>query len=119
VEREARDEPKIAARVASLAVLREKFPAIFDIDQPVPLAIGASTQIEAALGPDSAEAAHAVARWWTSGPRYLAEVAAEGSMRWNLDGTPAGDVTDEHTAIAAERLAALRKQSAPIPEQKA
>ena len=42
---------------------------------------------------------------------YLAAVAAPGSRRFNLDGTDAGEVSDDHRAQAAatfaEKLAAV------------
>lgn len=44
-------------------------------------------------------------RLWCGSERYLKALAAEGSRRYELNGTPAGAVSDEHRAAAKEELA--------------
>ncbi|HET9123133.1 MAG TPA: ProQ/FINO family protein [Acidiferrobacteraceae bacterium] len=87
--------------------LTAAFPAVFDVRNPRPLAIGCRQQIAAALG----KAEHRVGQllWdkWLNRLDYLAAVAAPGSRRLNVDGSDAGEVAKEHRTYAAARLAAL------------
>jgi sRNA-binding protein len=93
---------------ATLAILRERFPAGF-CDPPVPLAIGARQAIRAELRNEiPAQALHFAMRFWTSQDEYLAAVAA-GEARRNLDGSIAGEVDARHREQAAEALAKRRR----------
>jgi hypothetical protein len=87
---------RIAQRVADLALCRERFPAVFDLARPVPLAIGVHKTLAAIL---SHVRAKYLVIWWTRHPAYVAAVAAGGS-RYNLDGTEAGEISEEHRAVA-------------------
>lgn len=72
----------------------------------LPLAIGVRTQTIADRPKHiSSNALQIARRRWCGSPRYLAKVAAQGSMRYNLDGTVAESVSDEHRAAAQEALA--------------
>ncbi len=90
--------PPLIERLAAM------FPATFDFHAPVPLATGIEQQITTALGIHPKLASTVLSRW-TSRVNYLAAMAAPGSRRFNLDGTDAGEVSDDHRAFAAELLA--------------
>ena len=75
-----------------------------------PLAIGIHKQIRAALSPaPSLRTVRAAMRLHTRAPEYLRALAARGSQRHHLDGSPAGEVSGEHRAIAAAMLATLSR----------
>jgi hypothetical protein len=88
------DDDRIARRVTTLAAMQAAFPLVFDIDMPVPLAIGVHAQVRDALG-ISDEAASDALRWWVQRAAYRAARTA-GGPRYGLDGEPAGEVSDEH-----------------------
>ncbi len=68
-----------------------------------PLAIGIDKQLFAALPDLSKKAVRLAMRSHTISTRYLKEME-KGSQRFNLDGTPAGEVTDENRQHAGEQL---------------
>jgi hypothetical protein len=90
--------------------LAAMYPTTLNMHAPLPLALGINQDIANALGIHP-HAAHAVLARWTSRMNYLAAVAAPGSRRFNLDGTDAGEVSDDHrgqaAATFAEKLAAV------------
>jgi sRNA-binding protein len=47
-------------------------------------------------------------------PKYLLALAAEGSVRFNADGSVAGPVSDEHRAAARAALADIAKKAAAV-----
>jgi hypothetical protein len=104
-----RIDRRIAARMASLARVRELAPTVFDLDAPLPLAIGAHDQLTG-LGL-SAEAVGGLLRWWTRRRAYHAALAKGGS-RYNLDASVAGPVSDEDQAHAGRKAAAPHHASA-------
>jgi sRNA-binding protein len=53
--------------------------------------------------------------WWTRRSDYLRAVAAPGSQRFNLDGTVAGEVSDQHRADTATALTAPKGKPKPKP----
>lgn len=105
----AAERQRIAWRVADLALCRERYPALFDPDHPVPLAIHIhkSGRLGQLLG---IKRAKRLLDWWTSQPAYVAAVAA-GGQRLNLDGSSAGEVSPQHCAVAQ---AALLSRAQPI-----
>jgi hypothetical protein len=96
-------DAEIAERVATLARAKAMFPAVFG-DEPKPLAIGTGAKLREALNV-SEQAIGLMMVWWVTRPDYTRAVAAPASQRWNLDGTVAGDVSDEHRADAIDALA--------------
>jgi RNA chaperone ProQ/FINO-like protein len=90
--------------------LAAMYPIPFNMHAPLPLALGVTQDIAKALGIHP-HAAQAVLARWTSRMNYLAAMAAPGSRRFNLDGTDAGEVSDEHrahaAAIFAEKMTAV------------
>ena len=97
---------RAAARNANLAELRARFSIVFDPDHPLPLALHVHRQLRAALGVPRSQVADLL-EWWTAQPSYIAAIAA-GGMRWNLDGSEAGEISDEHRAHAEKHLKATR-----------
>jgi hypothetical protein len=63
-------------------------------------------QLRAALGAPRSQVIDLL-EWWTAQPSYIAAIAA-GGMRWNLDGSEAGEISDEHRAHAEKQLKATR-----------
>jgi sRNA-binding protein len=96
---------------------------LFHADRPLPLAIGVHKPLGELLG---GKRAKRLLEWWTKSPAYVAAVAA-GGCRYSLDGSEAGQVTEEHRAIAIgmRDARALRQsgtgtgaagtQAAPVP----
>ena len=76
-----------------------------------PLAIGIDKQVFAQLPDVSKKALRLAMRSHTISTRYLKEME-KGSQRLNLDGTPAGEVTDENRLHAAELLRERFKKQA-------
>lgn len=68
-----------------------------------PLAIGIDKQLFAALPELSHKALRLAMRSHTMTTRYLKEME-KGTQRLNLDGSPAGEVTDENRQHASELL---------------
>ena len=76
-----------------------------------PLAIGIDKQVFAQLPEVSKKALRLAMRSHTISTRYLKEME-KGTVRLNLDGTPAGEVTDENRQHAAEQLRERLKKQA-------
>jgi ProQ/FINO family len=101
-----RIDRSIAARVISLATLRELAPAVFDADKPVPLAIGVHEQLTE-LGLSAKETGDLL-RWWTRRHEYYTALARGGS-RYNLDASVAGPVGTEDQAHAGRKASEPRR----------
>lgn len=76
-----------------------------------PLAIGIDKQVFAQLPEVSKKSLRLAMRSHTISTRYLKEME-KGTQRLNLDGTPAGEVTDENRQHAAELLRERFKKQA-------
>jgi ProP effector len=76
-----------------------------------PLAIGIDKQVFAQLPDVSKKSLRLAMRSHTISTRYLKEME-KGTQRLNLDGTPAGEVTDENRQHAAELLRERFKKQA-------
>jgi ProP effector len=98
-------------RMDDLAQCRERFPALFDADHPVPLAIGIHKQMGKVIG---LKRAKRLMGWWTNWKPYIAAIAA-GGVRYNLDGSEAGPVTEaqrEHARSALKITEPSREEAA-------
>jgi len=85
-------------------VLLKDLQARFDVFRNFsPLAIGIDKQVFAQLPELEKKALRLAMRSHTISTRYLKEME-KGTVRLNLDGTPAGEVTDENRQHAAELL---------------
>lgn len=76
-----------------------------------PLAIGIDKQVFEALPELSKKSIRLAMRSHTISTRYLKEME-KGTQRLNLDGTPAGEVTDENRQHASEQLRERFKKQA-------
>lgn len=76
-----------------------------------PLAIGIDKQVFAQLPDVSKKSLRLAMRSHTISTRYLKEME-KGTVRLNLDGTPAGEVTDENRQHAADQLRERFKKQA-------
>jgi len=100
-----------AAR-AALAVLCERWPLCFKLDDRKPLKVGIFADIVAALGV-GAPPRHVIGaalRAYTQPPAYLGSMVI-GAARIDLDGTPAGIVTEAEAVDAKARLEAQTRKS--------
>lgn len=83
--------------------LKERFPALFGSSpKPLKLRIQADIQ-ERAPGVFTKQALSAFLRRYTGGTAYLIALS-RAKHRFDLDGQPAGDLTDEHRQVADEEL---------------
>jgi hypothetical protein len=98
------DDDRIARRMATLAAMQSTWPLVFDIDMPVPLAIGTHERVRDALG-ISDEATDDALRWWCHHAAYRAALAA-GGPRYGLDAEPDGEVSNEHRDHATKPVPA-------------
>ncbi|PKO93709.1 MAG: osmoprotectant transporter activator [Betaproteobacteria bacterium HGW-Betaproteobacteria-10] len=104
-------EPSISKPIDARALLKD-IHARFDVFRNhSPLAIGIDRQILAALPDLEKKALRLAMRSHTISTRYLKEME-KGTQRLNLDGTPAGEVTDENRQHAAELLRERFKKQA-------
>ena len=88
--------------------LQTRYPVFRDFS---PLAIGIDKQLFAALPDLSRKTVRLAMRSHTMTTRYLKEME-KGTQRLNLDGSPAGDVTDENRQHASELLKERFKKQA-------
>lgn len=90
-----------------LAELQSEAPDLWNPEKPVPLAIGIHKQLY-----PIAERLHVSRRFlrrflarWTAMPSYQRAMSEPGAVRSNLDGSPAGEVSEVHGARARQRVA--------------
>ncbi len=93
---------------ALLKDLQERFEAFRNFS---PLAIGIDKQVFAVLPELSKKSLRLAMRSHTISTRYLKEME-KGTVRLNLDGTPADPVTDENRQHATEQLRERFKKQA-------
>jgi hypothetical protein len=108
----ARRKERNERRNALFMRLREIAPTLFVTIPPPPMAIGVYDVIVARLGLD-AEAAHdlrVMLGHHTHRVAYQKRLAA-GAVRLDLDGMPAGEVTEEQRQIAAKKLDRLKAKA--------
>ena len=96
-------ESPVAKPIDARALLKD-LQARFDVFRNFsPLAIGIDKQVLVQLPELEKKALRLAMRSHTISTRYLKEME-KATVRLNLDGTPAGDVTDENRQHAAELL---------------
>jgi ProP effector len=89
------------------AKLAELFPGLFK-GAPKPLKLRIQVDIqERAPGVFSKQVLSAFFRRYTGATSYLIAVS-KGTQRFDLDGQPAGELTEEHRKVAADELARRR-----------
>lgn len=92
-----------------LELLITNWPAAFNLDAPLPLAIGTAELIAAdirARGITGAGKIRAAVAMYTRRAIYL-KALISGGARYNLAGEPVGEVTPEQQQIARENLSAM------------
>lgn len=104
----------------ALLMLQARFPVAFDKPRR-PLAVGIREEIRAHIGPEAVAdtALHQALASHTGRASYLQAVIAAGSRRIHLDGSDAGEVSEESRRIAGEKLAALEAQQQASQQRKA
>lgn len=104
------DKPadKPADTRALLKTLQERFEVFKNFS---PLAIGIDKQVFEKLPELSKKSLRLAMRSHTISTRYLKEME-KGTVRLNLDGSPAGEVTDENRQHASEQLKERFKKQA-------
>lgn len=96
--------------------LKARFPALFT-GAPKPLKIKIQADIqERAPGVFSKQALSAFFRRYTGSTGYLIAIT-KSPHRFDLDGQPAGDITDEHRQVAETELARRRAKQRERREQ--
>lgn len=99
---------KPAALPDCAAELKQRFPALFGGGpKPLKLRIQADIQ-ERAPGVFSKQALSAFFRRYTGGTGYLIAMT-KSPHRFDLDGNPAGEISEEHRQVASEELARRRE----------
>ena len=81
-------------------------PALWEASRPGPLAVGVHEQIfpiAEGLGISRRFVRRFLGRW-TSSSEYLCALTRAGAERVNLDGSPAGEIDDQHRSRAERRL---------------
>ena len=99
---------KPADNRALLKTLQERFEVFRNFS---PLAIGIDKQVFEKLPELSKKSLRRAMRSHTISTRYLKEME-KGTVRLNLDGSPAGEVTDENRQHASEQLKERFKKQA-------
>jgi hypothetical protein len=102
----SKQRKRIAARIAASEWLRQTYPVLFSWP-PRPLAIGIGKAIAEAGQAAGVKRAHvhAAMRFHVRSRRYVDALAADGAMRFHLDGTPAEPVGEGDRAEARRVLA--------------
>ncbi len=93
---------------ALLKTLQERFEVFRNFS---PLAIGIDKQVFEKMPEVSKKSLRLAMRSHTISTRYLKEME-KGTVRLNLDGSPAGEVTDENRQHASEQLKERFKKQA-------
>jgi sRNA-binding protein len=98
-------ESTIAAINRIRAEMIERWPDVFNVKKPVPLAIGINDSLLEAMPDITAVQLRRVLVNWCNRPYYLKTLTA-GADRHGLEGMQ-GSVTEEQAGFAAERVEAL------------
>lgn len=109
-------ETSAESPAATAGRLAELFPALFK-GQPKPLKLRIQVDIqERAPGVFSKQALSAFFRRYTGATSYLIAVS-KGKQRFDLDGQPAGELTEEHRKVASDELTRRRANANAKREQ--
>jgi ProP effector len=100
--RKQRDQGIKEQRRLILAEWQEKFPGVFSVEYPKPLAIGTGWKLmNAGIGKRKVDF---MLVWYTGRRAYLRAIIA-GGPRYGLDGSAGGEVSLQHIEDAKGRLA--------------
>lgn len=99
--------PKYRIYKSNIDKLIELYPHIFDKKAPKPLAIGFFQELCMDVRDNGYNLSNSVLRAamtiWTNRFEYLREVIKPNSVRYNLDGSVQGAVSDDHRGAAIKR----------------
>lgn len=97
-----------------LVELQALAPELWNPDAPVPLAIGIHRQLYplAERLQMSRRGLRKFLSRWTASEGYRQALAETGARRYDLDGSPAGEVSEEHRDEARQQLEAKRSAEA-------
>lgn len=102
---------------ACAAALAERFPALFAAQPPLPIKLRIQADIqERAPGVFTKQVLSAFLRRHTGTTSYLI-AASKAKQRFDLDGNPAGEFSEEHRQVALEELARRRGNQQAKREQ--
>ena len=102
---EAPPPPRVVSDAEFLAELRNVAPDLWDPDNPTPLAVGIHKQlypIAERMEVSRRSLRRFLSRWTSSRP-YQRALSEPGACRFNLDGSPAGEVSQQHGETARQR----------------
>lgn len=85
----------------NLKRLVDVYPNTFDLENPIPLALGIHKQLTEGFKPGCA---YRLVGGYTKRRKYLKALASPDSYRINLDGSIASPVSEEHTEHALTQL---------------
>jgi sRNA-binding protein len=106
-------EPKVQSDVVLLADLQVMNSALWNPEQPQPLAVGVREQLYAAA--EQLNASRKLVRRfltaWTMATAYQQALTEPGARRHNLDGTVAGEVSEQHAEQARQRVEQRRRKA--------
>ena len=99
-------QPRAVSDEEMLAELSAVAPDLWNPETPVPLAIGIHKQLYpiAERMDVSRRSLRKFLSRWTSSRAYQRALSEPGAQRVNLDGSPAGEVTGQHSDSARQRV---------------
>lgn len=114
------EQTKPVHPMETIRILQSQFPAAFPLDgrPPKPLAIGVFGTIREATRDDISNTRLKRALAWWCGRLAYVEAVAAGGQRYNLDGHPAGDISDADRQSAAERVVEVKARLAVLAEKR-
>ena len=95
--------------------LHGKFPEIINMDKPVLLAVGIRKEMSKETSISSVVLKRWIA-WYCRKSNYYA-IHKQGAMRFNLDGSEAGIVTEKHQEKMDKRLEKTKTSKTPPPRE--
>lgn len=101
-----------------LAALQAVAPELWNPEAPVPLAVGIHKQLHhiAEQVDMSRKSVRKFLSRWTSSTRYQQALIEPGAVRFNLDGSSAGEVSEEHRELSRQRVTAPRRAEEPVTQ---
>ena len=89
-----------------IATLCDRFPAAFSLKRPLPLKVGVGNEIAKMLGVNPRAVGLALG-FYCNRSAYLS-VCKEGATRVDLDGNPAGSITEAEATHTKRRIGEIR-----------
>jgi ProP effector len=98
----------------TLALLRERFPKAFvsEDKSPLPLQVGILQELFVTAKDISRRQLRWAVYYYANNIRYQ-QALIEGGPRYDLEGQPVGEVTDDHRKDAVSKMEEIKPKSAP------